>query len=54
MEEDKETGATVISSICTFCRKNLSDANEKNSMGFEVIDLIEILDQLEIEVNESK
>ena len=54
LEEAKETGATVISSICPFCRTNLSDANENYSMGFEVIDLIEILDQLEIEVNESK
>jgi len=54
LEEAKETGATVISSICPFCRTNLSDANENYSMGFEVIDLIEILDQLEIGVNESK
>ena len=46
-----ETGATVISSFCPFCRTNLSDANENYNMGFEVIDLIEILDQLEIEVN---
>ncbi len=49
LEEAKETGASVISSICPFCRSNLSDANEKYNMGFEVIDLVEILDQLEIE-----
>jgi len=48
LEEAKETGASVISSICPFCRTNLSDANEKYNMGFEVIDLVEILDQLEI------
>jgi heterodisulfide reductase subunit D len=52
LEEAKETGATIISSICPFCRTNLSDANDKYNMGFEVIDLIEILDQLEIEINE--
>ena len=50
LEEAKETGATVLSSVCPFCRTNLSDANEKYTMGFEVLDLIEILDQLEIEV----
>ncbi len=52
LEEAKEIGATIISSICPFCRTNLSDANDKYNMGFEVIDLIEILDQLEIEINE--
>ena len=52
LEEAKETGATILSSICPFCRTNLSDANSKFNMGFEVIDLIEILDQLEIEINE--
>jgi Fe-S oxidoreductase len=51
LEEAKETGATVISSICPFCRTNLSDANEKFKMDFEVIDLLEILDTLDISVN---
>ncbi|MFW9882251.1 MAG: heterodisulfide reductase-related iron-sulfur binding cluster, partial [Candidatus Thorarchaeota archaeon] len=51
LEEAKETNASVISSICPFCRTNLSDANEKYNMGLEVIDLVEILDQLEIEYN---
>ncbi|MFX1363811.1 MAG: (Fe-S)-binding protein [Promethearchaeota archaeon] len=54
LDEAKETGATIISSICPFCRTNLSDANEKYNMGFEVIDLVEILDQLEIEYNKKK
>ncbi|MHA1147911.1 MAG: (Fe-S)-binding protein [Promethearchaeota archaeon] len=49
LEEAKETGASVLSSMCPFCRTNLSDANEKFNMGFEVIDIVEILDQLEIE-----
>ena len=52
LEEAKETGATVVSSICPFCRTNLTDANNNFNMGFEVIDIIEILDQLEIEVND--
>ena len=51
LEEAKDTDASVMSSICPFCRTNLSDANEKYNMGFEVIDLIEILDQLDIEIN---
>ena len=49
LNEAKETGASVIVSTCPFCRTNLSDANEKFHMNFEVIDLIEILDQLEID-----
>ncbi len=40
-----------VSSICPFCRTNLSDANEKFNMDFEVLDLLEILDQLDIEIN---
>ncbi len=51
LEEAKETGASVLSSICPFCRTNLSDANEKYNLGFEVIDLLEILDRLDIGVN---
>ena len=51
LEEAKDTGASVISSICPFCRTNLSDANEKYNMDFEVIDLIEILDKLDIDIN---
>jgi len=55
LEEAKETGATVISSTCPFCKRNFSDANEKYNLGFEVLDLIEILEQLEIELlNESE
>ncbi len=52
LEEAKETGATVITSMCPFCKTNLSDANDKFNMGFEIIDLIEILDQLEIEIKD--
>jgi len=49
LEEAKETGATVISSTCPFCRTNLSDANDKYNFDMEVLDLMEIIDQLEIE-----
>jgi Fe-S oxidoreductase len=52
LEEAKETGATVLTSMCPFCKTNLSDANENFNMGFEVLDLIEILDQLDIEIIE--
>ncbi len=51
LEEAKETGASVISSICPFCRTNLSDANQKYNMGLEVLDLLEILDTLDIKIN---
>ncbi|MFX1340466.1 MAG: (Fe-S)-binding protein [Promethearchaeota archaeon] len=50
LEEAKRTGATILTSMCPFCKTNLNDANEKFNMGFEVLDLIEILDKLEIEV----
>jgi len=49
VEEAKDTGATILSSTCPFCRTNLSDANQEFDIGLEVIDLVEILDQLEID-----
>ena len=51
LEEAKETEATVISSVCPFCRTNLSDANDTYKFDFEVLDLMEIIDQLDIEIN---
>jgi heterodisulfide reductase subunit D len=51
LEEALETGASVLSSTCPFCKTNLSDANVKYNYNFEVLDLVEIIDQLEIEVN---
>jgi Fe-S oxidoreductase len=50
LDEAKETGATIISSTCPFCRTNLSDANKTFDMGFEVLDLVEIIDKLEYEI----
>ena len=50
LDEAKETGAEVLFSVCPFCKTNLSDANDKYNMGFEIIDLIELLDQLDFEV----
>jgi len=50
LEEAKETEATVISSTCPFCKTNLNDANVKYNFDFQVLDLMEILDQIEIEV----
>jgi heterodisulfide reductase subunit D len=50
LEEAKETGASIISSICPFCRTNLSDANSKYNMEFEVLDLLEILDTMDYEI----
>ena len=52
LEEAKETGASIVSSTCPFCRTNLSDANKAFDMGLEVLDLVEIIDQLEYEINE--
>ena len=50
LDEVKETGATVISSTCPFCKTNLSDATTHYKFDFEVLDLMEILDQIEINV----
>ncbi|MFX0072912.1 MAG: (Fe-S)-binding protein [Candidatus Hermodarchaeota archaeon] len=51
LEEAKETGAKTLFSVCPFCRTNLSDANKKYDMGFEILDIIELLDQLDFEVS---
>ena len=48
LDEAKETGATVISSTCPFCKTNLSDATSHYKFDFEVLDLMEILDQIDI------
>jgi Fe-S oxidoreductase len=50
LEEAREIGATILSSTCPFCRTNLSDANKAFDMGFEVLDLVEIIDQLDYDV----
>jgi heterodisulfide reductase subunit D len=50
LEEAKETGASVVTSTCPFCKTNLSDANQKYDFEFQVLDLMEILDQLDIEI----
>ncbi|MFX1582994.1 MAG: (Fe-S)-binding protein [Promethearchaeota archaeon] len=50
LEEAKETGAAIISSTCPFCHRNLSDANNNYNFNFEVLDLIEIIDKIEVEV----
>lgn len=50
LEEAKDTGASVVSSICPFCRTNLFDANKKYNMDFEVLDLLEILSTMEYEI----
>ena len=49
INEAKETGATILSSVCPFCRNNLSDANEKYGGDFKVLDLLEIIDEVGIE-----
>jgi len=50
LEEAKETGATVITSTCPFCKTNLSDASVHYNIDFQVLDLMEILDQIDINV----
>jgi len=52
LEEAKETGATVISSTCPFCRTNLSDAAQTYKFDMEILDIMEIIDKLEFKVVE--
>ncbi|MFX0177272.1 MAG: (Fe-S)-binding protein [Candidatus Hodarchaeota archaeon] len=49
LKEAKDTGATVVSSTCPFCKTNLNDANDNFQFDFEVLDLMEIIDQIDIE-----
>jgi heterodisulfide reductase subunit D len=49
IKEAKETGAIVLSSVCPFCRTNLSDANKKYEGDLEVLDLLEIIDEVGVE-----
>ena len=43
IEEAKETGASILVSMCPFCKTNLSDGNEHSGAGLDVIDLIDLL-----------
>ncbi|MHA2122675.1 MAG: (Fe-S)-binding protein, partial [Promethearchaeota archaeon] len=52
LEEAKETGATVVTSTCPFCKTNLNDAKIHHNFNLEILDLMEIVDQLGIEVKE--
>lgn len=54
LDEAMETGASILTSMCPFCKTNLSDANEKYKMGFEVLDIVEILDGLQIDVKKEE
>jgi Fe-S oxidoreductase len=44
--------SSILSSIYSFCRSNLSDANDKYGGDFEVLDLLEIIDEVGIEKGE--
>ncbi len=50
LKEARESRATIITSTCPFCQRNLSDANDEYHFNFEVLDLIEIIDQIDIEL----
>ena len=50
LEEAKSTGASIITSICPFCRTNLTDANRQYNMELEVLDLLEIINKMSYEI----
>ena len=51
LEEAKNTDASLIASACPFCRTNLNDANKEYDMNFEILDIIEIIDNLDYEIH---
>ncbi|MFX1288751.1 MAG: (Fe-S)-binding protein [Promethearchaeota archaeon] len=50
LEEAKETGATIITSTCPFCKTNLSDSAVHYDFDIQVLDLMEILDLIDFDV----
>jgi len=44
LNEAEGTGASVITSACPFCWRNLSDAIEMNKSKMEMLDIVEILE----------
>ena len=50
LEEAKKIDTTLITSACPFCRTNLNDANKEFEMGFEILDIIEIIDNLDYDI----
>jgi len=52
LEEASETGASIISSTCPFCKTNLSDARDKYDFDFLILDLMEILDTIEFDIKQ--
>ena len=52
LEEASETGASIISSTCPFCKTNLSDARDKYDFAFLILDLMEILDTIEFDIKQ--
>lgn len=52
LKEAQETRATITTSTYPFCQRNISDANGKYNFNFEVLDLKEIIDQIDIETLE--
>ena len=52
LEEAKSTGASIITSICPFCRTNLTDANNHYDIELQVLDLLEIIESIGYEIKE--
>ena len=52
LEEAKSTGASIVTSVCPFCRTNLTDAKNSYNIDLDVLDLLEILDKIEYEVRD--
>ena len=52
LEEASETGASIISSTCPFCKTNLSDARDKYDFDFLILDLMEILDTIDFDIKQ--
>jgi Fe-S oxidoreductase len=45
MKEAESTGAQAIVTACPGCEKNFSETIKENGKGFEVYDVVELIDQ---------
>ena len=52
LEEAISTGASIITSICPFCRTNLTDANNHYNLELQVLDLLEIIESIGYKIKE--
>jgi heterodisulfide reductase subunit D len=46
LEETKKIDVDTVLSICPFCKTNLGDANKQYNLGYNILDIIEVLNKI--------